>query len=170
MESLGGEIPFYISAYNPTQQVEVENHIRYMKNRLNNAGVEVCEINLYILCLDILEKRRLLDKILKREADMDKDKFLKVIKAPLDIENNLVPAIVDTVNASSCKVIFLTGIGAVYPYIRSHTILNNLQSVFKNVPSVIFFPGVYSGTSLELFGRLKDDNYYRAFNIDKIKL
>jgi len=36
--------------------------------------------------------------------------------------------------------------------------------------TVIFFPGEYThsveaGVSLDLFGRLRDDKYYRAFNI-----
>jgi len=48
--------------------------------------------------------------------------------------------------------------------------LNNLQSTAKEKPTVMFFPGAYthsleSGASLDLFGRLHDDKYYRAFNI-----
>ncbi|HAB28695.1 MAG TPA: DUF1788 domain-containing protein, partial [Xanthomarina gelatinilytica] len=35
--------------------------------------------------------------------------------------------------------------------------------------TVAFFPGEYNGHSLNLFGKLKDDNYYRAFNIFKIE-
>ena len=65
--------------------------------------------------------------------------------------------------------IFLTGIGLVFPFIRSHNILNNLQSVAKESPTVAFFPGDYNGHTLNLFGLLKDDNYYRAFNIEKIE-
>ena len=58
----------------------------------------------------------------------------------------------------------------VYPYIRSHNVLNNLQSTAKDKPTVMFFPGRYThalatGASLELFGMLHDDKYYRAFNI-----
>ena len=69
-------------------------------------------------------------------------------------------------------VMFITGVGEVFPYIRSHTVLNNLQSTAKNKPTVMFFPGEYSqsleeGSSLNLFGKLIDDNYYRAFNIYK---
>jgi hypothetical protein len=42
--------------------------------------------------------------------------------------------------------------------------------VAKDKPTVMFFPGKYkesieNGTSLELFGILEDDKYYRAFNI-----
>ncbi|MNC74185.1 hypothetical protein D3C75_1254980 [compost metagenome] len=48
--------------------------------------------------------------------------------------------------------------------------LNNLQSTAKSKPTVMFFPGEYrysleQGASLELFGLLHDDKYYRAFNI-----
>ena len=64
----------------------------------------------------------------------------------------------------------LSGIGEVFPYIRSHNVLNNLQSTAKDKPTVMFFPGEYrhsleQGASLELFGLLHDDKYYRAFNI-----
>jgi hypothetical protein len=56
-------------------------------------------------------------------------------------------------------VLFLTGIGEVFPYIRSHNVLNNLQSTPKDKPTVMFFPGEYrhsleQGASLELFGLL----------------
>ena len=48
--------------------------------------------------------------------------------------------------------------------------LNNLQSTAKDQPTIMFFPGQYrqeigSGASLDLFGRIHDDKYYRAFNI-----
>jgi hypothetical protein len=67
-------------------------------------------------------------------------------------------------------VMFITGVGEVFPYIRSHNVLNNLQSTATDQPTVLFFPGRYiqsleSGASLDLFGRLHDDRYYRAFNI-----
>jgi len=49
-------------------------------------------------------------------------------------------------------------------------VLNNLQSTAKQQPTILFFPGTYThspeiGASLDLFGRLRDDKYYRAFNI-----
>ena len=53
---------------------------------------------------------------------------------------------------------------------RSHNVLNNLQSVAANKPMLLFFPGRYEqsntlGSSLVLFGKLTDDQYYRAKNI-----
>ena len=60
----------------------------------------------------------------------------------------------------------LIGIGKCYPIIRSHTILNNLHQVVDDVPVIMFYPGIYSGQDLMLFGEIKDDNYYRAFKFD----
>ena len=72
--------------------------------------------------------------------------------------------------ARDFDVLFISGVGEVFPYIRSHNVLNNLQSTAKDRPTVMFFPGTYTqsletGASLDLFGRLHDDKYYRAFNI-----
>jgi hypothetical protein len=67
-------------------------------------------------------------------------------------------------------MIFLTGIGAAFPIIRSHTILNNLQTLVGDLPLVMFFPGTYNNQSLTLFDRLKDDNYYRAHNLNEYKI
>ncbi|WP_412030654.1 DUF1788 domain-containing protein [Anaerosalibacter bizertensis] len=61
-------------------------------------------------------------------------------------------------------MVFITGVGKVWPAIRAHTILNNLQPVVK-VPVVMFFPGKYSGLELHLFNKIKDENYYRAFRL-----
>jgi len=80
-----------------------------------------------------------------------------------------MPLINEKIKDSEAKVYFLTGIGLVFPYIRSHNVLNNLQNIAKEAPTVAFFPGDYNGHTLNLFGLLKDDNYYRAFNIDKIE-
>jgi hypothetical protein len=32
-------------------------------------------------------------------------------------------------------------------------------------PLVLFYPGIYDGQSLSLFGQIKQDNYYRAFKL-----
>jgi hypothetical protein len=83
---------------------------------------------------------------------------------------HIAPAIRTKLAEGDFDIFFLTGIGEVFPYIRSHNVLNNLQSVVTGRPMLMFFPGRYEqsdtlGSSLVLFGRLKDDQYYRAKNI-----
>ena len=170
MESLGGEIPFFISAFDPKQQVEVEKAIRSLKNKLETNGIPVLELNLYDIALELLNKELGEGEIFELEKNMDKNEFKDALQSTLNIREVFMPHIKELIDDSQAKVYFLTGIGMVFPFIRSHTILNNLQNVAKDAPTVAFFAGEYNGYSLELFGLMKDDNYYRAFNISNYKL
>ncbi len=104
------------------------------------------------------------------EKELDKDEFKTTIQAIIDINEVYMPFLKKIIDNSKAKVYFITGVGQVFPFLRSHNILNNLQNIAKSAPTLMFFPGKYNGQSLELFGLLKDDNYYRAFNIDKYKI
>jgi hypothetical protein len=170
MKALGGEIPFYISSYNPNQEIKVFDEVERLINRLKISGVSVYEINLFSLIIDMLKDRGILDKIIDKEADLSKDKLYKTLQGAIDTQKYLIPKIEELTTNNPSNIVFLTGIGQVYPFIRSHSILNNLQNSIKDRPTVMFFPGIYDGTSLSLFGKLKDDNYYRAFNLETINL
>ena len=66
-------------------------------------------------------------------------------------------------NTPENSVVFLTGVGKAFPFVRSHNVLNNLHQVLDKVPVVMFYPGRWNGQTLELFGTIDDGNYYRAF-------
>jgi hypothetical protein len=174
-EGLGNEIPFFICPYAPENSVEMEQSREKLVVQLNQRGVRVLEINLYDLSLGILKNRDILDQILAIESSVSKDELKELLQGVLDPENHLVPAISQIINDNKFDVLFLSGVGEVFPYLRSHNVLNNLQSVAKDKPTVMFFPGEYaysleSGASLDLFGRLRDDKYYRAFNINDYEI
>lgn len=170
MESLGGEIPFFISTYNPEQEGEVSQAIKGLCNKLHARGIPVLEINLFSLALAILEEELGPGEIFALEGQMDKEEFKAALQSVLDIQEVFMPRIRREMERSNARLYFLTGVGLAYPFIRSHNVLNNLQNIARDAPTVMFFPGRYNGKSLELFGLLKDDNYYRAFNIDQYKL
>ena len=170
MEALGGEIPFWISAYNPTQEVEVEKEISNLEKRLSNDGKNVLSVDLFALSMDIIQRYVGVKELLAIEQKKKKDTFKRALQSTINIHERLIPAIKEQVEEQAPKVLFVTGVGKVFPFIRSHNVLNNLQSSIKTIPTLMFFPGRYTGQSLDLFGLLKDDNYYRAFNIDIYKL
>ena len=169
-QGLGNEIPFFICPFKPEEAVEVERLRRQLVNRLEQSGVRILEINLYDLSIEILQERDIWEQIIAMENSVSKDQLKELLQGVLDPETHLVPAIAAKLEAIDFQVLFLSGVGEVFPYIRSHNVLNNLQSTAKEKPTVMFFPGAYthsteSGASLDLFGRLHDDKYYRAFNI-----
>ncbi|MGM0609007.1 MAG: DUF1788 domain-containing protein [Candidatus Muiribacteriota bacterium] len=170
MESLNNEVPFFICPYKAEDAVEMEKLQRQLINKLLQSGINVLDINLYDISIDILKRNGDWDWYLKEEQNMTKEELKEDLQSILDVETVLVPEIKEIVDSRQHDLVFMSGIGEVYPYIRSHNILNNLQSVIKKCPMIMFFPGDYahsaeSGASLELFGKLHDDKYYRAFNI-----
>jgi hypothetical protein len=170
MKALGGEIPFYISSYNSSQESKVFDEVERVVDRLKRKGVSVYQINLFHLVIDMLKDRGILEKIIDKESLLTKEKLYKTLQGAIDTQKYLIPKIEELTSNNPSNIVFLTGIGQVYPFIRSHTVLNNLQNSIKDRPTVMFFPGIYDGTGLSLFGKLKDDNYYRAFNLETINL
>lgn len=170
MQGLGNEVPFFICPFDPAESVAME-HVRHrLMNNLKRRGVTVLHIDLYDLVVDLLKQRGVWDRIIAAEPAQDKKDLLEMLQTLLDPQTKLAPEIKARIAAETHDMVFLTGVGEVFPYIRSHTVLNNLQTVAKDTPLVMFFPGEYRqsvtlGSSLELFGRLHDDQYYRAFNI-----
>ncbi|MCX8559261.1 DUF1788 domain-containing protein [Mycolicibacterium mucogenicum] len=170
MEGLGNEVPFFIYPYPPEDALAVAQIKKRIKNKLSHKGIRVREINLYDLSVEILKDRGVWDRVLAAEPDQDKADFRELLQGMLDPQLHLAPAIRARIEDGEFDILFLTGIGEVFPYIRSHNVLNNLQSVVTGKPMLMFFPGRYEqsdtlGSSLVLFGRLKDDQYYRAKNI-----
>ena len=169
-EGLGNEVPFFICPFKPQETLEIEKLWHQLANKLTESGIPVLNINLYDLAVEILKENDDWDYYLEEEELMSKERFKEELQSILDIETVFTPEIDRKMKQSEFDIMFITGVGEVFPYIRSHNILNNLQKIAKDKPTVMFFPGDYrhsleSGASLELFELLRDDKYYRAFNI-----
>jgi len=169
-KGLGNELPFFISAYHPALQPQVDKSIPSLEKRLSNQGIAVVRLNLYDLVVELLQTRGIWDRLLEKEPSIAKAQLFTTLLNATDSKDKLVPLIRAKLEATPCRVVLIDGVGLVFPYIRSHTVLENLQSVTRQTPTVLFFPGDYSfvegrGSYLKLFGTLPDDRYYRAFNI-----
>ena len=62
-------------------------------------------------------------------------------------------------------VLLITGVGNAFPFMRVHSLLEALQPHFSDIPILVMYPGEFDGHYLKLFGRLKPNDYYRAFNL-----
>ena len=169
-QGLGNEVPFFICPFPAEEGLTMIEDRLDLIERFGHAGVTALDLNLYDISLGLLEERGILEDVLAAEADMEKSELRELLQGVLDVHEHLIPKIAEAIAAQPHDVIFLSGVGEVYPFIRSHNVLNNLQSTAKDKPTVLFFPGSYThstatGGSLDLFGLLHDDKYYRAFNI-----
>ena len=169
-EGLGNEVPFFICPYDPADAIDVTEDVQLVVRKLQNIGRTVLHVDLYDISIALLKERGIFAEVLAIESEHEKSEIKELLLGVLDPEAHLIPRIGEMIRATDHDVIFITGVGEVYPYIRSHSVLNNLQSTAKERPTVMFFPGRYTqalatGASLDLFGLFHDDRYYRAFNI-----
>ncbi|KUO77761.1 MAG: hypothetical protein APF81_01435 [Desulfosporosinus sp. BRH_c37] len=167
-KGLGNEVGYYIFDYSPKDELYVRSHITYLKEKINKSkrGMKIAEFDLYSIVMDVLKERGYLEKCFEFEKTKGLDFTYEAIIKMLRLTNKsnlLVNHIVE--NTPKSSVVFITGVGKCFPLVRSHNVLNDLHQVLDSVPVVMFFPGQYSGQDLQLFGTIKDDNYYRAFKL-----
>ena len=160
------DLKFYIFDYNPKDELLIRKEVKKLKSR--NAAI--VEFDLYEMMLNIIDGEGYLEDIQRMESDYEKDLLLREVFQPLlsveDDENSFLEKFKLGVPDDGKSIVLITGVGKAFPIIRSHTILNNLQSIFRNNPVVMMYPGRYevkNAMTLRLFERLDDDNYYRAF-------
>ena len=172
MEGLGNEVPFFIWAYPPDKELKAQRAIGRVCNQLTTKhGLSILTIDLYELAMQLLTERGVLDQVIEIEPDETKSDFRELLQGMLDPEQHIAPAIKQRItDHGDYDILILTGIGKVFPFIRSHNILNNIQTIAGNKPMLLLFPGEYRqsatlGSALVLFGQLTDDQYYRAKNI-----
>lgn len=163
---LGNEIGFYIFDYPPEEELTVREYVCFMLENLakKKPDLKIAHVNLFKLLIDYLKQRNLYDKALSLQKTRGDDALRKALKGPLH-EEKIAKEFVEIAQPEKHDVVIMTGIGNVWPLFRSHTLLNNLHSRMKDTPLLVFYPGIYDGQGLSLFGRMKDNNYYRAFRL-----
>jgi len=163
-KGLGNEIGFYIFDYDPKDELLVREHVAYLKRTLQTGSPSriVTEFDLYAMMLDLLKKEGVLDDLPRIEEEQGSEYLAEALRDIAGPEV-YIKLIADQVKGTD--IVFLTGVGKVWPILRSHNVLNNLHHVLDKIPVIMFFPGNYDGAELRLFNKLKDDNYYRAFRL-----
>ena len=150
-----------------------------LASRLRSKGITLAIVDLFDLLLEQLEEEGRLQRIIEKEASLGKKKLLDMLNNLADPKERLIPKLVQRIRDDDIKLTLLTGVGRVFPFLRTHTILESLQPAMMHHPIVMFFPGHYIqgegiGSELHLFGSLPTPPlyrpYYRAFNLEHYRL
>ena len=164
-KGLGNEIGFWIFDYPPERELDMRGFVSgVVVPALEKASVKAAEVNLFEVLIGLLDDRKLLDRAIEMQATKGDDAALAALRSVLK-EDKLAQRITEQVKVDELQLLILTGVGAAYPMLRSHTLLSALHSVMKSTPLLMFYPGRYDGFSLRLFNKLADDHYYRAFRL-----
>lgn len=165
-KGIGNEVGFFVFPYDAAREDEVRARTAELVT-LSDEGRLPCRIvhrDLWDVFLQICEQRRILDKIPDLERRRGSRALLERLQK-IATPEAFVQAMDYEPHEPGRDVLLVTGVGRVYPIVRAHSILENAQHVFADVPVVLLYPGKYDGAQLHLFNSISDGNYYRAFNL-----
>lgn len=166
-KGLGNEIGFWIFDYPPEREMDVRGFLSgTVVPALGKQAppIRCAVIDLLELVTELLEERKLLDKAIAMQQAKGDDGALAALRSVLK-EDKLAQKIANQHDIPALDLLVLTGVGAAYPMLRTHTLLSALHPIMGNTPLLMFFPGRYDGHSLRLFNTLAEDHYYRAFRL-----
>lgn len=161
-KGLSNEVGIHVFKYAPQHELIVRDYIERLVNSPSDE-FRIIERDLYKILLEILAEKRVLGTVPGLEDKKGKDYLLAQLQKIATQEEFLAKMKYEPHKYGD--VLFLTGIGKVYPFMRSHKMLDTMQQVFSDIPIVMFYPGEFNGQSLNLFDKFHDGNYYRAFNL-----
>ena len=162
-KGLSNEVGIHVFCYDPKNELIVQEYVRRLKQE-TNVSFRIIERDLYEIFLDLLAEKRILQAVPGVEEKRGKDYLLKQLQKVAAPEALL--AKMDYVpHVRGQDVLFMTGIGKIHPFMRSHRMLDSMQAMFADIPIVMFYPGSFNGQSLSLFDEFLDGHYYRAFNL-----
>jgi hypothetical protein len=169
-KGLANDLPFFICPYDPATEVRARTLGQMFAKELEKKGISTLGLNLYDILISVLKADGYLDMLLEREGTIEREEFLETIQNLTSPVEKIVPEIETLLTTSPPQILFLTGIGEVFPFLRPHSILSHLQAQLSDQLTVMFFPGDYSytetkGATLDIFGLKQEERYYRAFNI-----
>ena len=135
------EVPFFIFAYQPTEETAVQKQTFHLVKSLRTKGVGILEINLYDLCVDLIKERNLWDKLLEMEKGWDKHKFSNQLKNLIDVSEKIIPEISKRIEEfDNLQVLLLSGVGQIYPFIVHTPYLIIYSVLLKITPPYSSFP------------------------------
>lgn len=170
---LSNEIGYYIFDYNPQDEILLREEIKnIIKDSKIKSKIKVKEFNLLDVVLKYLDDFQYRNAIYDLEEKKGLNYLIEQFDNILNMDENrneIVNYIEDKTYEEGQKekiVIFITGIGEIFPIIRAHNLLNTMHQIINYCPVIFFFPGKYDGLHLKTLGKIEDNNYYRAFPIE----
>ena len=165
-KGIGNELAFFIFDYPPEDELRVREHIAFLLAHIpkQKPGLRVSHVDLFDLIINHLKERKLLDRSFKMQQEKGDQHLLQSLAPVLDSEK-IASVFSKLASPDHSDLVIVSGVGSVWPVLRSHNLLNNLHSKLGKTPLVMFYPGRYDGQKLRLFGKVKSSPYYRAFQL-----
>lgn len=162
-KGLSNEVGIHIFCYDAADEMMVQHFIDRITTD-SSLSCNIVEYNLYHSVLDICEDMGITEAVFEMEEDGGPATVIDEFENSIELVKESV-ARISGESFQEGDILLITGVGDAFPFIRVHSFLNTIQSHVSNIPIVVLYPGKYTGRYVQLFDRLKPNDYYRAFNL-----
>ena len=161
----------YILNYRPSQERFAKDLVRVLSEQdLPARGVQALVVNLYDIMLAHLDEQGLWDALVEAEQDAEREDLAIMMQDTVGVADVIMPAMHERLKAApDADIVFITGVGETFPFVRTHAVLAELET---NKPVVLMFPGRYEqrpdgSTALNILDIEQGNSggYYRATNV-----
>lgn len=164
----------YIIDYDPAQQQYAADLVRAICEKdtgdLPRRGVTPVVVNLYDLVLGYLDEQDLWGPLVEAEPDTPRLDLIQMLQDTVGVKDVVAPRVNEVIASHpEADIAFVTGVGETFPYVRTHTLLEEISSP---IPVVLVFPGRYEqhsdgSTALNILGltQASTGGYYRATRV-----
>ena len=147
-KGLSNEVGIHVFCYDSKDEMAVQDYIRRLKAE-TNTPYRIIECDLYEIFLSLLEDKRILRSVPGLEDKRGKEYLLSQLQK-IATPEALLAKIDYSPHVKGQDVLFMTGIGKIHPFMRSHKMLDSMQYLFEDIPIVMFYPGSFNGQTLIL--------------------
>jgi hypothetical protein len=128
-QGLGNEIGFWIFDYPAEEEMAMRAFLHDVVMPAlgkHQPAIRSAAVNLFDLVIGLLEERKLLDKAIDMQKTQGDAKALESLRRVLK-EDKLAGRLVSQHDVANLDVLLLWNVGAVYPMLRTHTLLSALH-------------------------------------------
>lgn len=158
-------MPCAIFRYPPEYEFDVRQETTLLATRLERAGKRVTVVSLAVCLNKALARAGLtVRRITEAEKRTGTEKMADTIHSILSSRHTLDALVVESLPSSpepTRDVAFLTRAGALFPFYRTSSLLDQLQGKVQ-IPTILFYPGELEGAAgLRFMGVLDAEHNYR---------
>lgn len=170
----------YMYLYDAKEEYKIRQEITGIKERLirpdlyrNTLIIDVFEAFGQFLNSSSFGKHNKLE-FLQEQENQDSEKVAKSLAREasgpkfLAHLNDLIEKHFKESGDYEVGYVMLHGFGTIYPYLRASKFLSNFEKYYMDNPKyklILFYPGENGSNGLKLFGKLDDENPYRAIKL-----
>ncbi|MCY4561666.1 MAG: DUF1788 domain-containing protein [Flavobacteriaceae bacterium] len=182
-------LPLFVSIYSPKDEIELQHHLHYAKNKLRTEGYHITEIKLFQSCLEILENEVPIEDIIEFERESlvkknspkksgrsnkeyvqyHKNDFLDWISGVLCAENMVskIESVVE-VYKEETDLFVLSELNFCHPFVSPPHLFRQIDVLSQKHPTLLLFPGkedIYSSMQNLSFLGLEGTREYKNYKI-----